>query len=85
MEYYGAADNQMKNLRCGMPINLYLKSPHMVVSFILVDLTYQMRKIRRYTEWQSMPYKEKSRYDEFQLIKKCLHRNSQDIMIRSLP
>jgi transcription initiation factor TFIIB len=27
-----------------------------------------MRKIRRYTEWQSMPYKEKSQYDEFQRI-----------------
>jgi transcription initiation factor TFIIB len=27
-----------------------------------------MRKIRRYTEWQSMPYNEKSRYDEFQRI-----------------
>jgi len=28
-----------------------------------------MRKIRRYTEWQSMPYKEKSQYDEFTRIK----------------
>jgi transcription initiation factor TFIIB len=27
-----------------------------------------MRKIRRYTEWQSMPYKEKSQYEEFQRI-----------------
>jgi transcription initiation factor TFIIB len=27
-----------------------------------------MRKIRRYTEWQSMPYKEKSQYDEFLII-----------------
>jgi len=30
--------------------------------------SYEMRKIRRYTEWQSMPYKEKARYDEFQRI-----------------
>ena len=30
--------------------------------------TYEMRKIRRYTEWQSMPYKEKAQYDEFQRI-----------------
>ena len=28
-----------------------------------------MRTIRRYTEWQSMPYREKSQYDEFQRIK----------------
>jgi transcription initiation factor TFIIB len=27
-----------------------------------------MRKIRRYTEWQSMPYKEKAQYDDFQRI-----------------
>jgi hypothetical protein len=32
--------------------------------------TYAGRKIRRYTEWQSMPYKEKSQYDDFQRIKK---------------
>jgi len=30
--------------------------------------SYEMRKIRRYTEWQSMPYKEKAHYDEFQRI-----------------
>ena len=30
--------------------------------------TYEMHKIKRYTDWQSMPYKEKSQYDEFQLI-----------------
>ena len=29
---------------------------------------YEMQKIRRYTEWQAMPYKEKSQYDEFQRI-----------------
>ena len=34
-----------------------------------------MRKIRRYTEWQSMPYREKSQYDEFERIK-TLSRNS---------
>jgi len=28
-----------------------------------------MRKIRRYTEWQSMPYNEKTLYEEFQRIK----------------
>jgi hypothetical protein len=31
-------------------------------------MSYEMRKIRRYTEWQSMPYKEKSQYDDFQVI-----------------
>ena len=27
-----------------------------------------MKKIRKWTEWQSMPHKEKSLYDEFQFI-----------------
>ena len=31
--------------------------------------SYEMKKIRRYTEWQSMTYKEKSQYDEFEHIK----------------
>ena len=30
--------------------------------------SYEMRKVKRYTEWQAMPYKEKSQYDEFQRI-----------------
>ena len=29
-------------------------------------------KKKRYTEWQSMPYKEKSQYDEFEHIKQWL-------------
>jgi transcription initiation factor TFIIB len=28
-----------------------------------------MKKIRRYTEWQSIPYKQKSQYEQFQTIK----------------
>ena len=37
-------------------------------SAIIGPMSYEMRKIRRYTEWQSMPYKEKSQYDDFQII-----------------
>ena len=38
--------------------------------------SYEMRKIRRYTEWQSMPYKEKSQYDEFQKIQTALSKQA---------
>jgi transcription initiation factor TFIIB len=31
-------------------------------------LSYEMKKIRKWTEWQSMPHKEKSLYHEFQFI-----------------
>jgi len=68
--YYGADDNQNSDpTRCGMPINPLLKESSYGCKVLCCGATsYEMRKIRRYTEWQSMPYKEKSQYDEFQRI-----------------
>jgi transcription initiation factor TFIIB len=68
--YYGADDNQTSDpTRCGMPINPLLEESSYGCKIICYGPTsYQMRKIRRYTEWQSMPYKEKAQYDEFQRI-----------------
>jgi len=65
--YYGADDNKMNDpTRCGMPINPLLKeSSYGCKVIVSSSASYEMRKIRRYTEWQSMPYKEKSQYDEF--------------------
>jgi len=67
--FYGA-DNQTDDpTRCGMPINPLLKESSFGCKVICKNIsTYEMKKIRRYTEWQSMPYKEKSQYDEFQRI-----------------
>jgi len=70
--YYGADDNHSSDpTRCGMPINPLLEESSYgckVLSFYGSKVTYEMRKIKRYTEWQSMPYKEKAQYDEFQKI-----------------
>jgi transcription initiation factor TFIIB len=68
--YYGADDNQSSDpTRCGMPINPLLEqSSYGCRVLCMGKSSYEMRKIRRYTEWQSMPYKEKSQYDEFQRI-----------------
>jgi transcription initiation factor TFIIB len=68
--YYGADDNQNSDpTRCGMPINPYLEESSFGCKVLcLGPSTYEMRKIRRYTEWQSMPYKEKSQYEQFQRI-----------------
>jgi transcription initiation factor TFIIB len=68
--YYGADDNQNSDpTRCGMPINPLLEESSYGCKVLCIGKsTYEMRKIRRYTEWQSMPYKEKSQYDEFQRI-----------------
>jgi len=68
--YYGADDhNNSDPTRCGMPINPLLEDSSYGCK-ILYDghMTYEMRKIRRYTEWNAMPYKEHTQYDEFQKI-----------------
>tara|TARA_Y100000389_G_C17419162_1_gene495605 strand:+ start:368 stop:1417 length:1050 start_codon:yes stop_codon:yes gene_type:complete len=73
--YYGAEDsNNNDPTRCGMPVNPLLKESSYGCKVICSGATsYEMRKIRRYTEWQSMPYKEKSQYDEFQRITIIAH------------
>jgi transcription initiation factor TFIIB len=69
--YYGTDDNQNSDpTRCGMPINPFLEESSFGCKVLCSsgNSSYEMRKIKRYTEWQSMPYKEKSQYDEFQRI-----------------
>ena len=73
--YYGADDNQNSDpTRCGMPINPLLEESSYGCKVLCIgSMSYEMRKIRRYTEWQSMPYKEKSQYDDFQIITTMAH------------
>ncbi len=68
--YYGADDNQKSDpTRCGMAINPYLQESSYGCKVICNgSSSYESRKIRRYTEWQSMPYKEKTQYEEFEII-----------------
>tara|TARA_Y100000389_G_scaffold188155_1_gene210381 strand:+ start:3352 stop:4416 length:1065 start_codon:yes stop_codon:yes gene_type:complete len=75
--YYGSSDNKSVDpTRCGLPINPLLKeSSYGCQVSCHFKSTYEMRKIRRYTEWQSMPYKEKTRYDEFERIKIMAHNS----------
>ena len=69
--YYGADDSAASDpTRCGMPINPLLEESSYGCKILnnYGRSSYEMLKIKRYTEWQSMPYKEKSQYDEFQRI-----------------
>ena len=54
--------------RCGMPVNPLLQESSYGCKIICHNNSYEMKKIKRYTEWQAMPYKEKALYDEFQRI-----------------
>lgn len=67
--YYGDDSSGSDPTRAGPPINPLLEQSSWGCRVVLsYRTTYEMRKIRRYTEWQSMPYREKARYDEFQRI-----------------
>lgn len=67
--YFGGDDSGGDDqTRCGMPINPLLRESSFGCKVLNGKYSTEMRKIRQYTEWQSMPYKEKSLYDEFQHI-----------------
>ena len=68
--FYGADDkNSVDPTRCGNPINpLLIESSFGCKVLCNGKSSYEMKKIRKWTEWQSMPHKEKSLYDEFQFI-----------------
>jgi transcription initiation factor TFIIB len=56
--------------RCGMPINPLLKESSFGSRTISNgSLSPEKVKIRNYIDWSSMPYKEKSQYDDFEIIK----------------
>jgi len=75
--FYGAYDSKSSDpTRCGMPINPLLKESSFGCKVLLTSKSsYEMRTIKRYTEWQGMPYKEKSQYDEFQKISRLANQS----------
>lgn len=68
--YYGIDDSHGSDpTRCGMPINPYFEESSYGCRVLYGgSMSYEMRKVRRYVEWQSMPYKEKIQFDDFQVI-----------------
>lgn len=55
--------------RCGNPINPLLQESSFGCKIVCgPGASYELKKIRRFTEWQSMPHREKSLYNEFQFI-----------------
>ena len=68
--FYGNEDKNANDpTRCGNPINpLLVQSSFGCKVLCSSNSSYEMKKIRKWAEWQSMPHKEKSLYDEFQFI-----------------
>lgn len=72
--YYGADDSSSSDpTRCGMPINPLLKESSYSCKVVCgrgsSSRNYEMQKLSKYTDWISMPHREKARYDEFEHIK----------------
>ena len=68
--FYASNDKTVSDpTRCGNPINPLLKESSFGCK-ILCDhkSSYEMKRIRKWTEWQSTPHREKSLYEEFQFI-----------------
>jgi len=68
--FYGADDKNTNDpTRCGNPINPLLHESSFGCKILCSkDASYEMKRIRKWTEWQAMPHREKSLYDEFQFI-----------------
>ncbi len=68
--YYGAEDKNTNDpTRCGNPINPLLVQSSFGCKVLCNNRSsYEMKKIKKWLDWQSMPHKEKSLYDEFQFI-----------------
>jgi transcription initiation factor TFIIB len=68
--FFGAEDKHAADpTRCGNPINPLLAESSFACKVLCSqNSSYEMKKIGKWTEWQSMPHKEKSLYDEFQFI-----------------
>ena len=68
--YFGADDKNANDpTRCGNPVNPILPESSFGCKVLCTPKSsYEMKKIRKWTEWQSMPHREKSLYDVFQYI-----------------
>jgi hypothetical protein len=68
--FFGADDKNANDpTRCGNPINpLLVESSFGCKVLCTGKSSYEMKKISKWTSWQSMPHKEKALYDEFQFI-----------------
>ena len=68
--FYGADDkNSSDPTRCGNPINPLLQESSLGCKVLYTGKSsYEMQKIGKWTEWQSIPHREKSLYNEFMYI-----------------
>jgi len=74
--YYGSNDTKSSDpTRCGMPVNQLLPSSSVGTSISYRSNNYNMHKMRRYQQWNGMPYKERSLLKVFEDISRLCKSN----------
>ena len=80
--YYGSADNKSSDpTRCGMPVNSLLPESSVGSSVSFNSTTKTMNQIRKYQQWNGMPYKERSLYKVFLEIQEICKENNIPFII----
>lgn len=82
--YYGASDSKQSNpTRCGMPINQLLPQSSAGTSISYRGGGHEMHRVRRFQQWNGIPYKERSLLKVFQEIsEKCKKADIPEIIIK---
>ena len=75
--YYGSNDSKTSDpTRCGMPTNILLPKSSIGSTVNFKNNNKSMNQIRRYQNFNGMPYKERSKFKVFNIItEKCLKNN----------
>lgn len=74
--FYGDEKHGKDPTRCGTPINpLLVESSYGCKVLTNGKSSFEMRKIKKWTEWQAMPHREKALNDEFQFITTMAHNS----------
>ena len=83
--YYGAGDSKNINpTRCGMPVNQLLPKSSLGTSVATQNRSEAMNRIGMYQRWNSMPFKERSRWQVFNEIQqKCQANNLPGIIVET--
>ena len=75
--YYGSEDSKSSDpTRCGMPTNILLPKSSIGSTLNFKNNSKSMNQIRRYQNFNGMPYKERSKYKVFNIITETCQKNN---------
>ena len=81
-KYYGMSDTKSADpTRCGMPVNTLLPESSVGSTVSFKNNNKSMNQIRRYQQWNGMPYKERSLYKVFTEITTVCKANNIPMII----